>query len=385
LPGAIVALVAGTFVAATVGLPVATIATRTEAFPSSWPAFSLPVLPADKILAQLPAAFAIAMLAAIESLRTTGEADRLTGDRHNPNVELVAVGLANVASPFAGGLPAAGGVARTLAGIRAGARTPMAGLVHALTILAIVAWAAPFAGLVPMPVVAAIVLAIAWTTSDWQEIRDVIRSGPIDAAVWATTVALVVFADLTQAVPVALALGALLFIRRVAATVEATDVADELEVRRRADPAQDQEIPAFVAAFRVTGPLLHGGIDALDVIRARLDGLPPIVVVRLRYVTAIDAAGLQALEDLARDVRATGRVLLVAGAREQPLAVMRRARFETRLGPDHLCPAFEDALTRARHIHADRFSGAWPNIAAPVPAPAENRPESGDESVAHIR
>jgi SulP family sulfate permease len=142
---------------------------------------------------------------------------------------------------------------------------------------------------------------------------------------------------------------------------------------------QDKEIPPFVAVFRVTGTLLFGSTDKLDVVRDRLDGLPPIVILRLRYMTAIDATGLRAIEDLAHAVWSTSRVFLVSGAREQPLAVMRRSHFERRLGAQHMCPTFDDALARAREIHAQRFSGAWPNVAAPIPLPVDTRPESGDE------
>jgi SulP family sulfate permease len=234
-------------------------------------------------------------------------------------------------------------------------------------------------------VLAAIVMLVAWTVGDWAEIPDLFRAGPVDAGAWAVTLALTLFADLTQAVPMGLAIAALLFIRRVSTTSDVARVVDEAVARLPADLLPDQEIPPFVTAFRVTGPLLFGGTDALDAIRDRLDGLPPIVVLRLRYMTAIDAAGLDALEDLARRVTATSRVFLVSGTREQPLALMRRSHFERRLEPEQICASFDDALVRAREIHAARFSGAWPNVAAPLTTPADTRPESGDEAAAVVR
>ena len=179
-----------------------------------------------------------------------------------------------------------------------------------------------------------------------------------------------------------MALAALLFIRRVSTTTDIAQVTDEFVARTRPDMLQDKEIPPFVAVFRVTGPLLFGSTDKLDVVRDRLDGLPPIVILRLRYMTAIDATGLRAIEDLAHAVQSTSRVFLVSGAREQPLALMRRSHFERRLGAQHMCPTFDDALARAREIHAQRFSGAWPNVAAPIPLPVDTRPESGDEAPA---
>jgi len=194
-----------------------------------------------------------------------------------------------------------------------------------------------------------------------------------------------VFADLTVAVEVGMVLAMLLFIRRVATTTEVAEVTDEYIARIRLDELQDKDIPPFVAVFRVKGPMLFGGTDKLDVIRDRLDGLPPIVILRLRYMTAIDATGLRAIDDLAHEVRATSRVFLVSGAREQPLALMRRSHFERRLGAQHLCATFDDALARAREIHAQRFSSAWPNVAAPIPLPVDTRPETGDHPAATAR
>jgi SulP family sulfate permease len=358
---------------------VATIDTRFHGLPSGWPAFAIPELRADLVFGLLPPAFTVAMLGGIESLMSATIADRQTGDRHNPNVELVAQGIANLASPLFGGLPATGAIARTATNVRSGARSPVAGLVHAATLLAIVLVAAPAAALVPMPVLAAILMMVAWNMGDWAEIGDVFRTGLADASVWAVTFALTVFADLTQAVQVGMALAALLFIRRAATTTDVAQVTDEPVARARPDVRPDREIPPFVAVFRVTGPLLFGSTDRLDVVRDRLDGLPPIVILRLRYMTAIDAAGLRAIEDLARDVRATSRVFLVSGAREQPLALMRRAQFDRRLGADHICATFDDALARAREIHAQRFSGAWPNVGAHLTQPLNTLPESGDE------
>jgi sulfate permease, SulP family len=378
IPGTIVALVAGTAAAHTLGLTVATIDTRFHGIPSGWPSFAIPAFRVDLLLGLLPPAFTVAMLGGIESLMSATIADRMTGDRHNPNTELVAQGVANIASPLFGGLPATGAIARTATNVRSGAKTPIAGIVHALVLLAILLWAAPLAALVPMPVLAAILVMVAWNMGDWAEIPDIFRTGLTDASVWAVTLALTIFADLTQAVEVGMALAALLFIRRVASTTDIAQVTDEFVARTRPDMLQDKDIPPFVAVFRVTGPLLFGSTDKLDVVRDRLDALPPIVILRLRYMTAIDATGLRAIEDLAHVVQATSRVFLVSGAREQPLAVMRRSHFERRLGVEHMCPTFDDALARAREIHAQRFSGAWPNVGAPIPLPVDTRPESGD-------
>jgi SulP family sulfate permease len=382
IPGPIVALVAGTAAAHLLGLNVATIDTRFHGLASPWPGLGLSAFRPDLVLGLLPAAFTLAIVSGLESVTAATAADRLTGDRHNPNVELVAQGAANLASTLVGGLPAAGSMARTMANVRAGGRTPIAGLGCAVTLVILLAGAAPLVALVPMPVLAAIVAMITASAGDWAAIPDQFRAGPLDATAWAITLALTLFADLTEAVPLALAIGALLFIRRVSTTTDVARVIDEDAARHPVDLLPDKEVPPFVAAFRATGPLLFGGTDALDAIRDRLDGLPPIVILRLRYLTALDAAGLDAIEDLARTVTATSRVFLLAGARDQPLALMRRTQFARRLGADRICASFEDALARAREIHAARFSGAWPNVGAPLTSPEDTRPESGDEPAA---
>ncbi|MEO5821855.1 MAG: SulP family inorganic anion transporter, partial [Vicinamibacteraceae bacterium] len=200
IPGAIVALLAGTVAVVALGLPVATVDSRFHGIPSGWPAFVVPAFRLDLVIGLLPSAFTVAMLGGIESLMSATVADRMSGDRHNPNVELVAQGVANIASPLFGGLPATGALARTATNIRSGAKTPVAGIVHALTLLAIVLWAAPLAALIPMPVLAAILVMVAWNMGDWAEIPDIFRTGLTDASVWAVTFTLTVFADLTQAV-----------------------------------------------------------------------------------------------------------------------------------------------------------------------------------------
>jgi SulP family sulfate permease len=362
VPGTILALFAGTILAATFGLQVDTIDSRFHGIPSGLPELRIPTFRLDLVLTLLTPAFTVAMLGGIESLMSAVVADRMSGDRHSPNVELVAQGVANIASPLFGGLPATGAIARTATNVRSGARTPIAGIVHALTLLMVVLFAAPLAGYIPMPVLAALLMMVAWNMGDWGEIPDVFRMSKTDISVWLVTLLLTVFADLTQAVEVGMALAALLFIHRVATTTDVAQVTDEFIARTRADMLQDKPIPPYVAVFRVTGPLLFGSTDKLDVVLERLDGLPPIVILRLRYMTAIDATGLQAIEDLADAVRKTHRVFLVSGAREQPRATMTRARFHHHLGAENICATYDDALERARELYEQRFSGAWPQV-----------------------
>jgi SulP family sulfate permease len=342
------------------GLHVDTIQSRFHGIPSGFPELQFHAFPPGLLVTLLPPAFTVAMLGAIESLMSAVVADRLSGDRHNPNVELVAQGIANIASPLFGGLPATGAIARTATNIRSGAKTPVAGIIHALTLLAIVLFAAPLAGYIPMPVLAALLFGVAWNMGEWTELPWVFRMSRTDVAVWLVTFVLTVFADLTQAVEVGMALAALLFIRRVATTTTVAEVTEEYAERGRGDALQDKEIPPYVAVFKISGPFLFGATDKLKAILDRIDRLPPVVILRLRYMTAIDATGLEAILDLADAVRASGRAFLVSGAQAQPAALMARAHMDRKLGADNVCATFDLALVRARQVHEERFQPGFP-------------------------
>jgi SulP family sulfate permease len=364
VPGTILALTLGTLIVAIFGTEVDTIASRFHGIPSGLPDLQIPAFRPDLILTLLAPAFTIAMLGAIESLTSAVVADRLTGDRHNPNVELIAQGVANLASPLFGGLPATGAIARTATNVRSGGTTPIAGIVHALTLLAIVLFAAPMVGQVPMPVLAAILTVIAWNMGDWRELPSVFRMSRTDASIWLVTFTLTVFADLTQAVEVGMALAALLFIRTVASTTSVAQVTEELERRGNSDgnvsDRRGSNIPPYVAVFRITGPFLFGATDKLQGIADRLDSFPPVVILRLQYMTATDATGLSAIEDLADTVRRSGRVFLVSGAQPQPAALMKRALFHRHIGERNMCDTYDDALTRARELFESQFQPGFP-------------------------
>jgi sulfate permease, SulP family len=356
VPGSIVALVSGTLAVSIFGLDVETIGSRFGGVPSGLPPFAMPDFRPELLGTLLSPALTVAMLGAIESLMSAVVADRMTRDRHDPNVELVAQGIANIASPLFGGLPATGAIARTATNIRAGARTPVAGMIHALTLLVILLAAAPLARHVPMPVLAAILLVVAWNMGEWREIPDVLKLTRTDISVWAVTFALTVLADLTVAVEVGMVLAALLFIRRVSVTTTVSMVTPDYLEAGRPHILQDKVFPPYVAVFRIHGPFLFGATDKIQQIVDRLPDLPPIVIIRLRNMTAIDATGLHALEDLADALHASGRDLVLCGARDQPAAVMRRAEFHAHVGNANICPSIEAALARAAVLHAARAS-----------------------------
>src|SRR6266849_385583 len=284
---------------------------------------------------------------AIESLMSAVVSDRMSNDRHNPNVELVAQGVANVVSPMFGGLPATGAIARTATNIRSGAKTPVAGMIHALTLLAILLFASKLVSFVPMAVLAGILMVVSYNMGEWREIPLLLKLTKTDISVWLVTFALTVFADLTVAVQAGMILAALLFISRVAATTTVSQVTDDYVEDGRVHILQDKDIPYYATIFRIHGPFLFGATDKIDVVTENIHKLPPVVILRLRNMTALDATGLFALEEVARTLKKSGRELILCGAREQPLRLIQQTEFEQLVGPENICDNVQDALRRA--------------------------------------
>ena len=350
VPAYIVALFAGTLAAVLLDLDVATVGSRFGGIPSGLPAFHVPEFQPELILTLLSPAFTVAMLGAIESLLSAVVADRMGGDRHNPNTELFAQGVANIISPLFGGLPATGALARTATNIRSGARTPAAGMIHAVTLLGVLLFGARFASYVPLPVLAAILFVVAWNMGEWREIREIFRQTYADVLVWAATFLLTVLADLTVAVEVGMVMAALMFIRRVTRTTTVSRVTPEYIESGRPHVLQDKVIPDYVAIFRIHGPFLFGSTDKLQDIALNADDLPPVVILRLRNMTAVDGTGLSAIEELAAALRAKGRTLVLCGAPSQPAGAMRKADFHRHLGEANMCASVQAALDRAAAI-----------------------------------
>jgi SulP family sulfate permease len=354
VPGSILALAVMTTVVQAFKLPVDTVATRFGGIPSGLPHFSVPAFRPPLIPGLIVPAITVALLGAIESLMSAMVADKMSGDHHNSNVELLAQGVANVVSPLVGGLPATGAIARTATNIRSGARTPVAGIVHAITLLVILLAAAPLAGMIPLAVLAAILLVVAWNMGDWAEVPELLRLTKTDVAVWLVTFGLTVFADLTIAVEVGMILAALLFIRRVADTTTVTAVTDEYVRDGHVHSLQHHTLPPYVRVFRIHGPFLFGATDKLRLVSHDLTSLPEIVVLRLRNMTALDATGLRAIEELADLLHRSGRDLILCGARYQPSQLIARADFHRRVGDANICPNIREALERARQLHEQR-------------------------------
>ena len=356
IPGSIIVLLGGTAAVALLGLDVETIGSRFGGVPSGLPSLRLPHFQLATLGSLVMPAVTVAMLGAIESLMSATVADRMSGDRHNPNVELVAQGLANIASPLVGGLPATGAIARTATNIRSGARTPVAGIIHAATLLLILLFAAPLARYIPLAVLAALLFVVAYNMGEWREIPELLRLTKTDVTVWVVTFELTVFTDLTIAVSIGMALAALLFIRRVVDTTTVSPVTDEYVRDGHVHILQNKTIPPYVKIFRIHGPFLFGTTDKLEVIHDHLasddsQALPEIVVLRLRNMTALDATGLRALEELAAAMQRSGRCLILCGARHQPARLIARADFHRHVGDRNVCASLHDALQRAAEVH----------------------------------
>ena len=361
IPGPIVALLLSTSAVYFFKLPVETIGTRFGEIPSGLPHWQIPHFRADLIHGLLGPAFTVAMLGAIESLMSAVVADRMSNDRHNPNVELIGQGVANIFSPMFGGLPATGAIARTATNIRSGAQTPVAGMIHALTLLCILLFAAPLVSYVPMAALAGILMIVAYNMGEWREIPQLLKLTRTDISVWLVTFALTVFADLTVAVEAGMILAALLFISRVASTTTVSQVTEDYVEDGRVHILQDKDIPYYATIFRIHGPFLFGATDKIGAVTEQLHTLPPVVILRLRNMTALDATGLFAIEEIARQLHSSKRTLILCGAREQPAQLIHQAEFSELIGEENICDNVQEALRRAEEVYEgleQKFVGA---------------------------
>jgi SulP family sulfate permease len=354
VPASIVAVVLSTLAVAVFHLHVETIGSKFGGIPGGLPPIAIPDFHSEHILPLLPSAFTVAMLAALESMLSAVVADGMTGDRHNPNMELVAQGIANIASPVFGGIPATGAIARTATNIRAGARSPVSGMIHALTLLAILLVAAPLASYIPLATLAAVLFVVAYNMGEWNEIGAILQLDFAAISVWLITFGLTVFADLTVAVGVGLTLAALLYIYRVADTTTVSSVNDAYIRDGLPHVLQGRIIPEYVTLLRIHGPFLFGTTEKLVEAAANIDAFQPVVILRLRNMTAIDATGIHAIESFSKQLRDSGRALILCGAMEQPSKLLSQSRFVEHLGRENIMPNVQAALDRAKEVYSSK-------------------------------
>jgi sulfate permease, SulP family len=356
VPGSIVAMIAATVVVAAFGwhetLGISTIGTKfgSGAIPAGLPAVSWPHFDWEMLRDLIGPATAIALLGAIESLLSAVVADGLTNDRHDSNTELVAQGIANIVCPFFGGLPATGAIARTSANVNNGGKSPVSGIVHALTLLAIVLLFSKWAAYVPMAAMSAVLVFVALRMGEWHEMKRLGRMPLSDAVVLVTTFALTVIFDLVIAVEVGMVLAAILFIKRVSETTEVSPVFESDVLESPEQLVTGKTIPDGVLVYRIFGPFLFGAAEKMEDAIERVEVLPKVLILRLHLVPAMDATALNALESVIERFRNHGRTVILSGLHRQPLDMLRKAGFIEVIGRENLVAHFDDALKRAGEL-----------------------------------
>jgi SulP family sulfate permease len=353
VPGTIVALALATIAVTVFDLPVETIGSKFGAIPQRLPSPALPEFSWELAKQLVAPTLTIALLGAIESLLCARVADNLIDDRHDPNQELMAQGIANFVSPFFGGLAATGTIARTVTNVKSGASTPVAGIVHALTLLVVVLAAAPLATNIPLSAMAAILLFVAWNMGEWREFARLRQFALTYRTILLVTFILTVVFDLTVAVEVGLILASVFFIYRISQLTRVEPVV----------PADGEyTLPTQVEAYRVYGSLFFGAVSKLEALSApeRFSGpdAPRAVVLDLFQLISLDTTGLDALDALRKQLSKRGGTLILAGPNEQPLSLLRRSGFVDLVGVANVVPDMRSALERAAAVLAPRQSAA---------------------------
>ena len=376
IPSPFVALISTTLAVRLFDIPVETIGTRFGAISANLPHPIVPHVSLAQVTALVAPAFTIALLAAVESLLSAVVADGMIGGRHRSNMELIAQGVANIVAPMFGGMPATGAIARTATNVKNGGRTPVAGMVHALTLLLITLFFGRWAALIPLATLAAILVVVSYHMSEWRTFRSELTAPKSDVAVLLTTFSLTVLVDLTVAIEVGMVLAAFLFMRRMAEVTNVSIVTRELadgdndedddpnSVRRR-------EVPRGVEVFEINGPFFFGAAEQFKDTLGQIAKKPKVLIIRLRDVPAIDSTGLHALHELARSCKHDGTLLLLADVHAQPMFALVRSDMLVELGEENLFGNLDDALDRARQYlelpAVPHPAGAFPTVARETP------------------
>jgi SulP family sulfate permease len=351
IPGSLLAVIAGILMVKLLPLEVNTIG-NLYTLSNQLPAFHLPEVSYEVISSSLSDGFTIAILAAIESLLSCVVADGMIGGKHRSNMELVAQGAGNIASALFGGIPATGAIARTAANIKNGGRTPVAGIVHALVLALILVVLMPYAGLIPMPTIAAILFMVAYNMCGWRTFAHLVRTAPrSDVAVLVVTFVLTVVFDLVIAIEVGMLMACLLFMKRMS---------DETSVRswKRAEENDDDNrelvnIPRAVSVFEITGPLFFGA--AVQISHIVVTEKTRCLILRMRGVPALDSTAMNSMVGLYNKCKKSGVTLVLSHVNEQPMRAMRRAGFVDMVGEDNFCPHIDEAIARAEEVVGEKI------------------------------
>jgi len=340
VPASIVAVIVPTIVVVAMHPGVQTIGTKFGGIPSGFPAVNLPQFSFAQIQELMAPALTIAVLGAIESLLSAMVADGMIETRHDSNQELIGQGLANIVTPFFGGISATGAIARTATNIRSGGKTPVAGIVHSVALLIIVLVAAPVAKFIPLAALSAVLFVVAYRMGEWDNFSELARGPKSDFFVLLLTFVLTVTFDLTIA----------LFVKRMEEITQIRLVTPESELELGGDSIREKNVPEGVLVFRIEGPFFFGVAEKLESALARALRVPRIVIFRVRAVPAIDATGLHALEIALEKFHRKRTQLLLSGVQPQPMKVLFHSGFVDRIGLDNICANIDAALERAREI-----------------------------------
>ncbi|MBN1301938.1 MAG: sulfate permease [Melioribacteraceae bacterium] len=353
IPGSIIALIVATAVTHLLDLNVETIESRFGEIPSSIPAPFIPSFDLLLIKELMLPATTIAVLTAIEALLSAVVADGMIGGKHKSNMELVAQGVANVVSPLFGGIPVTGAIARTATNIKNGGRTPVAGIVHAITLLFIMLILGQWAKLIPMAALAAILVVVAYNMSEIHIFRKLLKSPRSDVVVLLTTFGLTVIFDLTVAIEIGMILAVILFMRRMANVSNISVITRELRDQEESEDAnsiENKTVPDGVEVYEVSGPFFFGAATKFKEIIYRVENPPKIMILRMRNVQAIDATGLNLLSEIMRDNKKEGATLILSGVHAQPLYALTQYKLLDEIGEENIFGNIDDALDRAREL-----------------------------------
>ncbi|MDE5563833.1 MAG: STAS domain-containing protein, partial [Oscillospiraceae bacterium] len=351
IPASLIAVILGAAVVKLGGLHVNTIGDL-YTISSAPPHLTLPVVTLSRVRALLPNAATIAILAAVESLLSCVVADGMIGSKHRSNMELVAQGAANIGSALFGGIPATGAIARTAANVKNGGRTPIAGMVHSVVVLVILLLLMPYASLIPMPTIAAILFVVAYNMCGWRNIRNTIRTAPkSDIAVLFITLVLTVVFDLVVAIGVGLVLAALLFMKRMADVTEAHAWVEVDDEDTDPDHILLKKIPQSTRVYEINGPMFFAASDKFRYVLS--DKNIDILCIRMRNVPAIDATGVETLMRMVQRCERHGVKVIFSHVNEQPMHAMEKAGFIEHVGKENFCDHIDTALLRAAELEAE--------------------------------
>jgi SulP family sulfate permease len=333
-------------------LPVDTIGSRFGSVPNHFPMPHLPAVSWQLVQQMFSPGITIALLAALESLLAAVVADGMLGSRHRSNMELIAQGAGNIASVMFGGIPATGAIARTATNIKSGARTPLAAIFHCVTLALILMFFGQWAALIPMATLAAILVVVAYNMSEWRAFVKLFRSPKSDVMVLVATFSLTILIDLTVAIQVGVLLAAFLFLQRMANETQVNLITENIRERDETESRDisDLEVPPGVDVFEIYGSLFFGAIERFKDAMRRVEKRPKVLIIRMRNVMAIDASGLQTMEELLESCKKRNTALLLSAVGPQPLAAMRQSGLLARIGDENIVENIFDSLARAKAI-----------------------------------